>query len=75
MYEFGKKYEDEFVATAKKIGYPRLAKKMNAIAAAAMWQESNVLIRSQRIILRLLEYEFGTRFMVPEHTISELGQK
>ena len=50
LYELGKKYEDEFVVTSKKLGYPLVTKQMNEIAAAAMWQESNVSTRSQRII-------------------------
>ena len=74
LYELGKKYEDEFVVTSKKLGYPLVTKQMNEIAAAAMWQESNVSTRSQRIILRHMKNEFGTRLVVPEYKISKLGQ-
>ena len=70
LYEFGKKYEDEFVAVSKKLGYPLISKKMNEIAAAAMWQGSNVSTCSQRIILRHLAHEFGVRLVVPEYKIS-----
>ena len=42
--ELSKNYEDEFVATARKLGYPILAHKMSATAAAAMWQESNISV-------------------------------
>jgi len=54
LKEFGKKYEDEFILSAKELGYPLFSKKMNAVTAAAMWQESNVNLRSQRTILRYL---------------------
>ena len=66
--------EDEFVATARKLGYPILAHKMTATAAAAMWQESNVSIRSQRIILRHMANKFGKRLVVPEKYIYKLGE-
>ena len=54
MYYLGNKNEDEFVTTAVKLGYPMLTKKMDNITAAAMWQESNISLTSQRIILRYL---------------------
>ena len=41
MYYLGSKNEDEFVATAVKLGYPMLTKKMDNITAAAMRQESS----------------------------------
>jgi len=74
LKEFGKKYEDEFILSAKELGYPLFSKKMNAVTAAAMWQESNVNLRSQRTILRYLANEFGKRLVVPETEISKLGQ-
>ena len=72
--ELGKKYEDEFVAIARKLGYPILTHKMTATAAAAMWQESNISIRSQRIILRHMTNEFGKRLVVPESYIYKLDE-
>ena len=42
MYYLGSKNEYEFVATAVKLGYPMLTKKMDNITAAAMWQKSNI---------------------------------
>ena len=42
MYYLGSKNEDEFVATAIKLGHPMLTKKMDNITAAAMCQESNI---------------------------------
>ena len=74
MYYLGSKNEDEFVATAVKLGYPMLTKKMDNITAAAMWQESNISKKSQRIVLRYLSNYFGSRLVVPEYCIDELGQ-
>ena len=34
-----------------------------------LWQESNVSIRSQRVILRHMANEFGRRLVVPESYI------
>ena len=49
MYYLGSKHEDEFVSTTVKLGYPILTKKMDNITAVAMWQESNIFKKSQRI--------------------------
>ena len=48
---------------------------MDAVTAAAMWQESNVSMRYQRVILRYMANEFGKRLVVPAINISELGEK
>ena len=74
MHYLGNKYEDEFVTTAVKLGYPMLTKKMDNITAADMWQESNISLTSQRIILRYLSNCFGSRLVVPEHCIDKMGQ-
>ena len=74
MYYLGNKNEDKFVATAVKLGYPMLTKKMDNITAAAMWQESNISKKSQRIVFRYLSNYFGSRLVVPEYCIGELGQ-
>ena len=42
MYYLGKKFEDEFIYVAIKLGCPILFQKMDEISAAAMWQESNI---------------------------------
>ena len=74
MYYLGNRKEDKFVTTAVKLGYPMLTKKMDDITAAAMWQESNISLTSQRIILRYLSNCFGSRLVVPEYCIDKLGQ-
>ena len=51
-----------------------LTKKMDNITAAAMWQEFNISLTSQRIILRYLSNLFGSRLVVFEHCIDKLGQ-
>ena len=47
---------------------------MDNITTAAMWQESNISLTSQRIILRYLSNCFGSRLIVSEHCIDKLGQ-
>ena len=74
MYYLGNKNEDEFVMIAVKLGYPMLTKKMDNIDATAMWQESNISLTFQRIILRYLSNFFDSRLVVPEHCIDKLGQ-
>ena len=71
----GKTYDNEFMLTALKLGYPIVRDKMDKITAAAMWQESNVSKKSQRVILRYFSNFFGSRLVVPEHCIDELGTK
>ena len=71
MYYLGGKNEDEFVATVVKLGYPMLTKKMDNITAAAMWQESNISKKSQRIVLRYLSNYLCSRLVVPEYCIDE----
>ena len=73
IYYLGSKNEDEFVSTAVKLGYPMLTKKMNNITAAAIWQESNISKKSQRIVLRYILKQFGSRLVIPEYCIDELG--
>ena len=47
---------------------------MDAVTAAAMWQEANVSKRLQRIVLRYLASQFGRRLIVPQIEIDTLGQ-
>ena len=74
MYYLCNKTEDKFVSTAVKLGYPMLTKKMDNLTATAMWQESNISKKSRRIVLRYLSNFFGSRLVVPEYCIDELGQ-
>ena len=74
MYYLGSKNEDEFVSTAVKLGYPILTKNMDNTTAATMWQTSNISKKSQRIVFRYLSNFFGSRLVVLEYCIDELGQ-
>ena len=75
MSYLGNKNEDEFVTTTVKLGCPMLTKKMdNITAAAAMWQESDIFLTSQRIILSYLSNFFDSQLIVPEHCVDKLGQ-
>ena len=53
MYYLGSKNEDAFVATAVKLGYPMLTKKMDNITAAAIWQESNISKKSPKNYVKI----------------------
>ena len=74
MYYLGNRNEYEFATTAVKLGYPMLTKKMDNITAATMWQESNISLTSQIIILIYLSNCFGSRLVVLEYCIDKLGQ-
>ena len=74
IYYVGSKNEDEFVSTAVKLGYPILTKKMDNTTAATMWQTSNISKKSQIIVFRYLSNFFGSRLVVLEYCIDELGQ-
>ena len=47
---------------------------MDNITAITMWQESNISKKSQIIVLKYLSNVFGSRLVVPEYCIDELGQ-
>ena len=51
-----------------------LTKKMDNLTVAAIWQESNISKKSQRIVLRYLSNFFGSTLFIPEYYIDELGQ-
>jgi hypothetical protein len=71
----GEVFPDSFVNAASNIGLLLHSKTMDAEAACAMWEESNVSIRSQRIILRHLANFFGQRLTVPESCIRDLENR
>ena len=73
MCYFGTNNEDEFVSTAVKLDYHMLTKKMDHITAVAMWQESNISKKSQRIVLRYLSNFVGARLVLLEYCIYEFG--
>ena len=72
MYYLGRKFEDEFLHVAIKLGYPILSHKMDEISAGVMWQESNISKKGQRIIARHSSDLPGMRLIVPEFCITEL---
>ena len=74
IYYLGKSFEDEFLSVAIELGYPILSQKMDEISAAAVWQQSNISRKAQRIIVRHLFDFFGKWLIVLEYCIIELGQ-
>jgi hypothetical protein len=65
LNRFGSLFENEFVATAEKMGYSLTSKTMPVATAEAMWQEANVNLTQQRTILRYMRGTFGKRCMIP----------
>jgi hypothetical protein len=72
MQHLGYCYNDCFVEVACKLGLLLPPKEMDAETAAAMWEEANVPVRAQRIILRHIKKAFGRRITVPERKLKEL---
>ena len=70
MYYLGRKFEDDFLSVAIKLGCPILSRKMDEISAAVMWQESNIPRKAQRIIVHRLSDFFGKRLIVTEDCIT-----
>lgn len=68
----GDMFNDCFADIACRLGLLLPAKVMDAETASAMWEEGNVPLRAQRIILRHLKAFFGRRITVPESKIREL---
>ena len=76
LNRFGRIYENEFVATAEKMGYSLTSKKMDEDTADAMWQDANVGSNGQRVILRYLRGTFGRRCMISsEYQVDKLRRK
>ena len=70
MYYLGRKFEDDFLSVAIKLGCPILSQKMNEIRTAPTWQESNIPRKAQRIIVHRLSDFFGKRLIVTEDCIT-----
>jgi hypothetical protein len=51
-----------------------ILKNMDAAMACAMWQEANVLKKSQRTIFRFLAAEYSGHLVVPESQVDAFGQ-
>ena len=71
---YGEKYEGQFIKDCNDLGYPIRPKKMKAPTAAAMWIESNISMKAQKVILRYMQNEFGTSLVVPAGKIEQFGE-
>jgi hypothetical protein len=72
IQHLGDVYSDSFIAAACNLGVLLHSKEMDAESTCAMWEEANVALQGQRIILRHLGKFFGHRSTVPEQKIREL---
>jgi hypothetical protein len=59
IQHLGDVYSDSFIAAACNLGVLLHSKKMDAESSCAMWEEANVALRGQRIILHHLGKFFG----------------
>jgi hypothetical protein len=66
----GDKYAESFNAAAANLGVLLTGKEMDAASSCAMWDESNVPLQGQRIILWHLASHFGRCLTVPEYKIT-----
>jgi hypothetical protein len=72
MQHLGYCYNDCFADVAFKLGLLLPPKEMDAETAAAMWEEANVPVRAQQIILCHMKKAFGRSTTVPERQLKEL---
>jgi hypothetical protein len=72
LWYLGEFHHDALITSAYSLGILLRSKVMNAYSACAMWEEANVPLRAQRIILCHLSNFFGQRLTVPERQIREL---
>ena len=52
-------YEDEFIAVAREVGITCTVKPMDTPTTAAMWEEGNINITAQHIIVQFMHGWFG----------------
>jgi hypothetical protein len=71
---FGRTHEDVFLNVCNELGYPVVTRKMDSDTAQAMWDEGNVNIATQRVILRYLRATFGGLCMIPATTAITNGE-
>ena len=65
MEILGKKFENELVNVVEELGYNVKTRKMEYSLALAMWEDANVNSRSQRTLLRYINYVFGKYVDIP----------
>jgi hypothetical protein len=65
-------YSESFIGAGTNLGLLLQSKVMDTESACAMWEEANVPLQGQRIILRHLANFFGRHLTVPESRIRDL---
>jgi hypothetical protein len=74
LERFGRQYKDVFLRVCDVLRYPVVSRKMVSDTAQAMWDEGNVNIATQRVILRYLRAMFGGLCMIPAMTAITNGE-
>jgi len=68
----GWQYPQEFIASAKKAGYP-VMQKLTAIEAAATWADSSTNVSNAWCIAKHLEHATGGHLCIPKAQVQKLG--
>jgi len=68
----GEFHHDAFITAESSVGILLCSKVMDAYSACAMWEEANMPLWAQHVILHHLSNFFGWRLTVPERQIREL---
>ena len=67
-----KEYETSMLLALKEHGMPVL-EKMDKVTAGAMWSDAQVTLYQRRKILKYMRYSFGSKVMIPETNIQNMG--
>ena len=70
--ELCKEYETSTLLALKEHGIPVL-EKIDEVMAGAMWTDAQVTLYQQRKILKYMRHSFGSKIMIPESKVREIG--
>ena len=70
--ELCKEYETSTLLAVKEHGIPIL-EKMDEVTAGAMWCDAQVTIYQQRKILKYMRHSFGSKVIIPQSKVQEIG--
>ena len=70
--ELCNEYETSTLLALKEHGIPVL-EKMDEVTAGAMWSDAQITLYQQRKLLKYMRYSFGSKVMIPETTVRQMG--
>ena len=62
----GRKYKDVFLKVSNDLGYQVITRRTSLDTVQAMWEEENVNVKGQRVVLRYLRVTFGGQCFIPD---------